>query len=78
MGGSPTSAQIAAIRTQAAQLLGELTAGAIKRPDPVGNLLLNSGIRELVPWGWQGTSRKILAAWGRSACPVPLPVCTTT
>ena len=28
---------------------------------------MNAGIRELVPWGWQGTGRKIVAAWERSA-----------
>jgi hypothetical protein len=67
MGGSGASAQIAAIRAQAAQLLGTLTARATGRSDPGGHLLLNAGIRELVPWGWQGTSRKVVAAWGRSA-----------
>ena len=30
-------------------------------------MLVNVGIRELVPWGWQGTGRKIVSAWERSA-----------
>jgi hypothetical protein len=67
MGGSGASAQIAAIRAQAAQLLGTHAARATGQSNPGGHLLLNAGIRELVPWGWQGTSRKVLAAWGRSA-----------
>jgi hypothetical protein len=67
MGGSGASAQIATIRAQAAQLLGMHAARATGRSGPGGQLLLNAGIRELVPWGWQGTSRKVLAAWGQSA-----------
>ena len=67
MGGSGASAQIAVIRAQAAQLLGTHAARATGQSNPGGHLLLNAGIRELVPWGWQGTSRKVLAAWGRSA-----------
>ena len=68
MGGFGASAQIAAIRAQAAQrLLGTHTAratGRVRRRWPTS---VNAGIRELVPWGWQGTSRKVLAAWGQSA-----------
>ncbi len=67
MVGSGGSAQIAAIRAQAAQLLGTHTARATGHSGPGGQLLLNAGIRELVPWGWQGTSRKVLSAWGQSA-----------
>lgn len=67
MGGSSASSQVAAIRAQAAQLLGALASGAMGQSHAGGHILLNAGIRELVPWGWQGTSRKVLAAWGRSA-----------
>ena len=64
---SAAQAQFVALRTQAVQLRGALVATSSGRGSPGGQVLVNVGIRELVPWGWQGTGRKIVSAWERSA-----------
>ncbi|MGA8536979.1 MAG: hypothetical protein WB789_06260 [Thermoplasmata archaeon] len=63
---SAAKAQISAIRFQAAQLLSTLTLSAQASGGAGGNLLINLGIRELVPHGWKGTSRKIVSGLERS------------
>jgi hypothetical protein len=66
-GSAAARAQVSAIRFQAAQLLATLSPSAPSRGGAGGELLLNLGIRELVPYGWRGTSRKIVSGLQRSS-----------
>lgn len=59
-------AQVSAIRLQASQLLATLASSPAPTGSVGGDLLVNLGIRELVPYGWKGTSRRIVAGLQRS------------
>jgi hypothetical protein len=59
--------QFSIIRSEAVRLLESLSATQSPGDTVGGQLLLNAGIAGLVPWGWKGTSRKIVAGVQRSA-----------
>jgi hypothetical protein len=60
-------AQFAVLRLGAIQLMNNVSAPPSAAGAAGGQILLNAGLRELVPWGWKGTGRKIVSGMERSA-----------
>ena len=59
--------QLAAIRSQAGTLLAQIERQSHAGSSLTGGLLTEAGIRHLVPRGWKGPSRRVIAGIRRSA-----------
>ena len=65
--GSPNAKQLARqLAARAGSLLGRWSAEDRTAASPVGPVLLNLGIRELVPHGYKGTARTVVGRLGSS------------